>query len=110
MPDEEATMVREPRAGAGPGGVKAPSAPRASFTLKPSKQMCWILGAVMGLIILSSIGLYVWQSGEIAEIEKIVRQKKEEVAAGDIIAQQLNQLEAEYAQMQGQLRFLEGDV
>lgn len=102
-------MANEPQTG-GPASDKAAPPVRSGFTLKPSKQMCAILAGVMGLIILGGIGLYVWQSGEIAEIEKIVRQKKDEVAAGEKIALQLNQLEAEYAQMQSQLRFLESDV
>lgn len=101
-------MVKEPRAGS--TGDKATAPARPGLTLKPSKQMCIILGAIVGLVVFGGIGLYVWQSGEIAEIEKIVRQKKEEVAAGEQIALQLNQLETEYSQMQGQLRFLESDI
>jgi Tfp pilus assembly protein PilO len=104
-------MVKEPRAGTGgPGSDKATGPNRAGITLKPSKQICLILGGLIAVLLVGGIGLYVWQAGEIAEIEKIVRQKKEEVTAGEKIAQQLNQLELEYSVMQKQLRFLESDV
>jgi Tfp pilus assembly protein PilO len=101
------------------GGPDAPGAegqqPKAAvrrpgFTLKPSKQTCIALGALMGVTLMGSVGLYVWRSQEIARVEAIVRQKQQEVASGEQIARRLTQVEADYAGMQSQLRFLETSV
>jgi Tfp pilus assembly protein PilO len=64
----------------------------------------------MVLTIIASVGLYVWQSSEIAAVEQKVREKQEEVASGEKIAQRLTQVESEYGDMQNQLRFLETSV
>jgi Tfp pilus assembly protein PilO len=104
------------RGSGGPGapgadGQQAKAAPRRpGFTLKPSKQTCIALGALMGLTLASSVGLYVWRSQEIARVEGIVRQKQQEVASGEQIARKLTQVEADYAGMQSQLRYLETSV
>jgi Tfp pilus assembly protein PilO len=88
----------------------ATAARRPGFTIKPSKQSCIALGALTGLMVLSSIGLYVWRSQEIAKIEAIVEQKHQEVANGEQIARRLTQVEADYAGMSSQLRYLETSV
>lgn len=102
-------MVNGPRPASDDKEKKA-SAGAPRFTLKPSKQTCIILGSMMAAVILGGAGLYFWQSGEIAEKQAILKQKREEVAQGQKIAQQLTQLETEYSAMQGQLRFLEKSV
>jgi Tfp pilus assembly protein PilO len=103
-------MVNGPRPAAGADKEKKASGNPTRFTLKPSKQTCIILGSLMGAVILGGVGLYFWQTGEIAEKEAILRQKNEEVAQGEKIARQLTQLETEYSTMQNQLRFLESSV
>ena len=80
------------------------------FTLKPSRTACMVLGGLMGLVIAGGVGLYLWQTNEIAEVRGLVKQKNEEVATGEQIARQLTQLENEFGEMQNQLRFLEKSV
>jgi len=100
---------RKPQEGEGAAAVAVTSR-KTQFTLKPSKQTCVVLGSLMVLTIIGSIGLYVWQSGEIAAVEQKVREKQEEVASGEKIAQHLTQVETDYGNMQNQLRFLETSV
>jgi Tfp pilus assembly protein PilO len=100
-----------PAGESGADGQATKAAPRRpAFTLKPSKQTCIALGALMGLTLLGSIGLFVWRSQEIAKIQAEVEQKQKEVASGEQIARRLTQVEADYAGMQNQLRFLETSV
>jgi Tfp pilus assembly protein PilO len=93
------------------GGSPAASVPRKQrFTLKPSKQTCAILGGLMAVTLLGVVGLYFWQSSELAAVEQKVREKQNEVASGEKIAQRLAQVENDYGNMQNQLRYLETSV
>jgi len=100
---------RKPRDGEATG-ASAATPRKPQFTLKPSKRTCVVLGSLMVLTLIGSIGLYIWQSGEIAAVEQKVREKQEEVASGEKIAQRLTQVETDYGNMQNQLRFLETSV
>ena len=92
--------------------LKAPrlhlSAPH--FTLKPSKQNCYIMAGLIGAGLVGGVGLYVWQSGEIAKLQGQVKAKEDQVASGEKIAHRLVSSETDYADMQSQLRFLESSV
>jgi Tfp pilus assembly protein PilO len=105
-------MVKKRDAGtAAKDGSSQASTPRKQrFTLKPSKQTCAILGGMMAVTLIGAVGLYVWQSSEIAAVEQRVREKQEEVASGEKIAQRLTQVENDYGNMQNQLRYLETSV
>lgn len=83
-------------------------APR--FTLKPSRQTCYALGGLMILVLVSTVGVYTWQSGEIAAIETQADQKRVQVASGEKVAHRLQEVETTYAETQGKLRFLETSV
>jgi len=107
------TIPRNPSSGPSGGdaanrGAKEVRAPR--FTLKPSKQTAIILGAAMGLVVFGCVGLYVWQSAELGEIQKQVSEKEEELASGQKIASKLETVRADYISTQNQLRYLETSV
>ncbi len=85
-------------------------ASRPPFTLKPSKRLCLALGGVMGLTFLSGTGLYVWQSGQIAQAGKRVAAREEEARASERTAAQLNDLVSAQNTMRTELRYLETSV
>ncbi|MBC8102756.1 MAG: type 4a pilus biogenesis protein PilO [Cytophagales bacterium] len=88
-----------------PAPIKAPR-----FTLKPSKQTIWVLGGMTGFVLAGCVTLYVWQTAEMAEIQKKVDEKRTEVASGQKIASRLKKVEDDYALTAGQIRFLETSV
>jgi Tfp pilus assembly protein PilO len=92
------------------GGSPASAPRKQRFTLKPSKQTCAVLGGLMAVTLVAAVGLYIWQSSELAAVEQKVKEKRDEVASGEKIAQRLTQVENDYANMQGQLRYLETSV
>lgn len=104
----------------GPEGPGAPSGDKNSdnptpikaprFTLTPSKKTIGILGGLTGLMLAGSIGLYVWQTAQMAEIQKQVDFKRSDVASGEKIASRLKKVEEDYAATSGQIRFLETSV
>jgi Tfp pilus assembly protein PilO len=63
-----------------------------------------------GAVLAASVGLYLWQSAEMAEIQNQVDAKRIEVASGEKIASRLKQVEADYATTAGQIRYLETSV
>lgn len=83
-------------------------APR--FTVKPSKQTCFILGGTAGALVIACVGLYVWQTSQMTDIQKQIDDKRTEVASGQKIAAQLAQVESDFTATQSQLRFLETSV
>lgn len=83
---------------------------RPPFTLKPSKRLCLVLGGVMGLTFAGGTGLYVWQSGQIAQTGKRVATRLEEARASERTAAQLNSLLGEQSAMRTELRYLETSV
>ena len=104
----------------GPEGSVAPSGDNASdnptpikaprFTLTPSKKTIVILGGLTGVMLAGSVGLYVWQTAQMAEIQKQVDVKRNDVASGEKIASRLKKVEEDYAATSGQIRFLETSV
>lgn len=85
-----------------------PAGPR--FTLKPSKKTCMALGGTMGALLLASAGLYFWQSGEIAALDKQVQDKQTQLAESEKIARDLEQVRQKNTDTRSQLRFLETSV
>ena len=83
---------------------------RISFRFQPSRQNCLILACLMGLLFAGGVGLYVWQTGQMAAIESEVKAKEEKVASSERTAKRLLAVEAEYADMQEKLRRLETSV
>lgn len=83
---------------------------KAGFTLKPSRQNCIAMGAIIGFLVLSGGGLYFWQSQELGELETEVRAKQVEVESGEKIARRLEAVMDDYNKTQGELRFLETSV
>ena len=83
---------------------------KAGFTLKPSRQNCIAMGAIIGFLVLSGGGLYFWQSQELGKLETEVRAKQEEVESGEKIARRLEAVMDDYNKTQGELRFLETSV
>lgn len=107
--------LRKPGPGgsSGAGGDAAANstpikAPR--FTLTPSRQTIAILGGLTGAVLAGSVGLYVWQTTEMAEVQKQVDAKRAEVASGERIASRLKRVEDEYATTAGQIKYLETSV
>jgi Tfp pilus assembly protein PilO len=97
--------------GAARGAQKAAAASgKAGFTLKPSKQNCIAMGAIIGFLVLSGGGLYFWQSQELGKLETEVRAKQVEVESGEKIARRLQTVMDDYNKTQGELRFLETSV
>lgn len=85
-------------------------APRQPFTLKPSKHLCLALGGMMGLTFLGGTGLYVWQSGQIAQTGKTVATREQEARANEHTAAQLEDLASAQNAMRAELRYLETSV
>lgn len=89
-------------------GATAAAKPR--FTLKPSRQTCLGMASVIGVVVIASIGLYVWQAGELTQMETKVRAREGEVDSGQRIARRLERVVEQYNETQSQLRFLETSV
>lgn len=85
-------------------------APAGRLTVRPTKKLCTAMAAISGGIILSCIGLYVWQSGEMATREKVVVDKVNEVEHGEKVAMRLNQMQEDFSLTNGKLRYLESSV
>ncbi|MES2461950.1 MAG: hypothetical protein V4671_15305 [Armatimonadota bacterium] len=90
---------------ANPAPLKAPR-----FSLTPSKPTIIVLGALTGVVLAGGVGLYLWQSAEMVEVQKQVDAKRAEVASGEKIAGRLKRVEEEYATTAGQIKFLETSV
>jgi Tfp pilus assembly protein PilO len=88
-----------------PAPIKAPR-----FTLTPSRKTIAILGGLTGAVLAGSVGIYLWQTAEMAEVQKQVDAKRTEVANGERIASRLKRVEEEYAMTAGQIRYLETSV
>jgi len=93
---------------AGAAGGPAGRPPRGPF--KPRKQHCIALGALIGLIFAGAIGLYVWQSGEMARTREVLAAREEEVRISEKAAGRLAGLEEGHGAMQNELRYLETSV
>lgn len=87
-----------------------PAGRRTAFTLKPSRQTCIALAALMGVVFLSGAGVYAWQSGVLEAKQTRLDAKLAEVAGGEKIARRFQSTEADYAASQDQLRNLETTV
>ncbi|MDX1933807.1 MAG: type 4a pilus biogenesis protein PilO [Capsulimonadales bacterium] len=83
---------------------------KAPFTLKPSRQTCALLGGLTGFVLFVSIGLFAWQSAAVAQVEAQVRKKNEEVDNANKIANQLTEVQTEYARVEQKLRYLETSI
>jgi Tfp pilus assembly protein PilO len=92
-------------ADANPAPLKAPR-----FALTPSRPTIAVLGGLTGAVLAASVGLYLWQSAEMAEVQHQVDAKRAEVASGEKIASRLKRVEEEYAMTSGQIKFLETSV
>jgi Tfp pilus assembly protein PilO len=92
-------------AAANPTPIKAPR-----FTLTPSKQTIFILGGMTGAVLAGAVALYLWQTADMATVQKQVDAKRTEVANGEKIASRLKRVEEEYASTAGQIKFLETSV
>lgn len=78
--------------------------------IRPSRQLCLVLGVLLGMTFAGGAGLYVWQSGQIAEAQKRVAAREEAARASERQAAQLSGLQAEQTAMRGELHFLEASV
>lgn len=88
----------------------AVAAPRGGFSIRPSKKMAMLLGAMMGGVLLLTGGLYMWQTDEMAKIAKEVAQKEDLVRNGQRTADQLESVRQEARVVDGKLHFLEQNV
>ncbi len=79
-------------------------------SFRPSKRSALIMGVMSGGILALTGGLYVWQTGEVARIEKEVATKMDEVRNGERTAKQLEEVRAAAAVVDGKLRYLEQNV
>lgn len=84
-------------------------APR-TLSFRPSKQTATIMGALAGVILVATGGLYFWQTDEIAKIEKDVATKQDEVHQGEKAAKQLADVQTAATEVDNKLRFLEQNV
>ncbi len=84
--------------------------PSRGVSLRPSKRNALIMGALAGSTLALTIGLYVWQTSEIAQIEKEVASKMDNVHNGERTAKQLEQVRQEASAIDGKLRYLEQNV
>ncbi len=93
-----------------PVGTRRSGGARAVHLLRPSKQTCIALAALLGLVLLGGVGLWMWQKGEVDALQKQVEAKQEQVADGRRIAGRLLATEKAYADTREQLHFLETSV
>ena len=80
------------------------------ISFRPSKRSALIMGAMAGSILALTVGLYFWQTGEVARIEKEVTAKMDEVHHGERTAKQLEEVRAAASVVDGKLRYLEQNV
>ncbi len=83
---------------------------KTPFTLKPSKQTCIALGGLMGVVLVSTAGLFTWQKGQIEDLKVQVAEKVGAVKESEQIARELTAVKATYETTRGELRFLETSV
>ena len=105
VPPEVDTSAEEPTEVGKPAKATKPL-----FTLKPSKQTCIGLAALIGVTLLSAGGLYAWQSQELAILETAANTEKGKVESSEMIANRQARVADEYRIAQGQIRTLETSV
>ncbi len=86
------------------------AATRTRFVIKPSRQTCLVLGSITGVVVAASIGLYVWQMGEIDALAQKVHQKETDLANSVKISHDLQTVTDENTRTRSELRYLETSV
>lgn len=84
--------------------------PSALPKFRPNKQSCVAMGAVTVLILGASAAMYVWQTGEMAQMEKQIFAKEQEAATGQRTADQLDGVRQDADTIESKLRYLETSV
>jgi Tfp pilus assembly protein PilO len=103
--------MRNADSAAGGDAAAKPSKPsRPPFTLKPSKQTCMALGVILGGFLVGSGGLYVWQTGQINQLQAQVDQKRADVNNGAQIARRLEEVKLQNEATREKIRYLESSV
>lgn len=77
---------------------------------RPNQQSCIIMGGITALMIAASVGLYFWQTGEMAEMEKQIGAKQQEAATGQKTADQFETVRQDAELIESKLRYLETSV
>ncbi len=78
-----------------------------AFSLKPSKQTAVILGAMIGVLLATSVGWSVWQNGIKEQQAALIRTKTQQVNDSQLVANQLDATEAEFQLVQSRIGRLE---
>jgi Tfp pilus assembly protein PilO len=82
----------------------------AKLMLKPTKKVCIGMGGVTAAILLGSVGLWFWQSGDLEAKDKIVQAKHDQVENGERVARRLEEVKKEHDDTANKLKFLESAV
>jgi Tfp pilus assembly protein PilO len=98
------------KTGTKPNTAAVAGARRPGFSLQPSRHLCFALGGAMGVLFAGGSGLYVWQSGRIAETNKQVAIHEGEARASERAAAQLGSLVSSQNEMRTEIRYLETSV
>ena len=93
------------------GGDREGAKPnRSPVVIKSSRQSCLILGGLTGFSLLTSIGIYAWQSGQLGEIQQQLVSKQARIANSEKIAREHTDVEQANANTRGELQDLETSV
>lgn len=89
-----------------------PTAPTqgVGFSLRPSKQTVIILGALIGVVLAGTAGLFIVQSSESNKREAVIKTKTQQVNDSTLVAKQLGAKEAEYLLVRNRIGRLETSV
>ena len=81
-----------------------------SFSLRPTRKVCMGMGGAMAAIILSCVGLWFWQNGDLEAKSKKIAAQQDQVEHGERVAKRLDEVKLDYQKTQSKLRFLENSV
>jgi len=84
-----------------------PVASRPAFSLKPSKQTAIILGVMIGTCLLAAVGIAFWQQSQVADLDKEITAKSQQLSDNQKIAKRLDSVEADYAATVARINGLE---
>ena len=77
---------------------------------RANKQTCIAMGGIIILMLAGTAGMYVWQTGEMNDLEGQIKLKQDEAATGQKTADTLEAVRADAAQVESKLRYLETSV
>ena len=92
-------------------GIKSTAKPqKQGFTLKPSRQTCIALAALIGVTLVSSGSLYAWQSKDLSDLDVLVQGEQGKIESDEKIEARRSRTQLEFDGEQNKIKFLETTV